>query len=156
MFGKMRRMEFQRYFSRADAVRTLPLVKRIVADILDTGRSLRHYLQQAAPRHARVTAAAGATLGEQRRAAERLWDEDPTIQEHRAALLEYLAELDSIGCLYKDWNFDLGLIDFPAIVDGEQVFLCWRSDEPELAFYHRIEDGYAGRRPLPPDWTGER
>lgn len=149
-------MEFPRYFSRADAVRTLPLVKRIVADILDTGRSLREYLEQATPRHARETAAAGATLGEQRRAAKRLWDEDPTIQEHRAALLEYLAELDSIGCLYKDWGFDMGLIDFPAIIDGQQVFLCWRSDEPELAFYHRIEDGYAGRRPLPTDWTGER
>jgi hypothetical protein len=49
----------------------------------------------------------------------------------------------------------MGLIDFPAIIDDEQVFLCWRSDEPELAFYHRIEGGYAGRRPLPPDWTGE-
>ena len=148
-------MQFRRYFSRADAVRTLPLVKRIVADILDTGRSLRAYLQETTPQRARAAAAAGATRGEQRRAAQRLFDEDPTIQEHRAALLEYLAEMDSIGCLYKDWNFDVGLVDFPAIIDGRQVFLCWRSDEPELAYYHRIEDGYAGRRPLPTGWTGD-
>jgi len=148
-------MEFQRYFSRADAVSTLPLVKRIVADILDTGRDLREYLEETTPRRARAAAAAGSTRGEQRRAAERLLAEDPTFQEHRAALLEYLAELESMGCLYKDWNFEMGLVDFPAIIDDEQVFLCWRSDEPELAFYHRIEDGYAGRRPLPPDWTGE-
>ncbi len=148
-------MEFQRYFSRADAVRTLPLVKRIVADILGTGRSLREYLKETAPQRARAAAAAGSTRGEQRRAAQRLFDEDSTIQEHRAALLEYLAELQSIGCLYKDWNFNMGLIDFPAVIDGEPVFLCWRSDETELAFYHRIEDGYAGRRPLPPGWTGD-
>ena len=148
-------MEFQRYFSRSDAVRTLPLVKRIVADILDTGRNLREYLEDTAPRRARAAAAAGSTRDEQRRAAERLFNEDPIIQEHRAALLEYLAELESMGCLYKDWNFEMGLVDFPAIIDDEQVFLCWRSDEPELAFYHRIEEGYAGRQPLPPDWTGE-
>lgn len=148
-------MEFRRCFSRAEAVRTLPLVKRIVADILDTGRSLREYLEETTPQRARAAAAAGNTRGEQLRAARRLFDEDPTIQEHRAALLEYMAEMDSIGCLYKDWSFDVGLVDFPAIIDGEQVFLCWRSDESELAFYHRIEDGYAGRRPLPPDWAGD-
>ena len=147
-------MEFQRYFSQADAVRTLPLVKRIVADILDTGHSLREYLEETAPRRARAAARAGSTGDEQRRAAERLFEDDPTIQEYRASLLEYLAELESMGCFYKDWDFEIGLVDFPAIIDDEQVFLCWRSDEPELAFYHRIEDGYAGRRPLPPDWTG--
>ena len=100
-------------------------------------------------------AAAGSTRGEQHRVAERLFAQDPTIQEHRAALLEYLAELEAMGCLYKDWSFEMGLVDFPAIIDDEQVLLCWRSDESELAFYHRIDEGYAGRKPLPPDWTGE-
>lgn len=148
-------MEFPRYFSRADAVRTLPLVKRIVADILDTGRSLREYLEETTPQRARAAAEAGPTRSEQRRAARRLFDEDPTIQEHRAALLEYLAEMNTIGCLYKDWDFEVGLVDFPAIMDGETVFLCWRSDESKIAFYHGVEAGYAGRRPLPPDWTGD-
>ena len=54
-----------------------------------------------------------------------------------------------MGCFYKDWDFELGLVDFPALVRGELVFLCWRSDEPALRFYHRMEEGYAGRRPLP-------
>ena len=43
----------------------------------------------------------------------------------------------------------LGLIDFPAELDGEIVYLCWQFGEPEVAFWHRIEDGFAGRRPLP-------
>lgn len=41
------------------------------------------------------------------------------------------------------------LIDFPAVLDGHNVLLCWIEGEPELAWYHRVEFGFAGRRPLP-------
>ena len=54
-----------------------------------------------------------------------------------------------MGCFFKDWNFSIGLVDFPTVIDGETVFLCWRSDEGQLGWYHRIEEGYQGRRPLP-------
>ena len=63
-----------------------------------------------------------------------------------------MAELEHLGCFYKDWNFEIGLVDFPAIIEGEEALLCWRSDEPEILWYHGIEDGYAGRRPLPAEW----
>jgi hypothetical protein len=43
---------------------------------------------------------------------------------------------------------DEGLVDFPALLDGEIVFLCWRSSERRVAHWHRIPDGFAGRRPL--------
>ncbi|HVO37513.1 MAG TPA: DUF2203 family protein [Spirochaetia bacterium] len=39
-------------------------------------------------------------------------------------------------------------MDFPAMIDGEAVFLCWRSDQSRLACYHRLEDGCRGRKPL--------
>jgi hypothetical protein len=54
-----------------------------------------------------------------------------------------------IECFFKDGSFSVGLVDFPAVVDGETVFLCWRSDESELAWYHPVEEGFPGRRPLP-------
>jgi hypothetical protein len=41
-----------------------------------------------------------------------------------------------------------GLVDFPAMLNGELVFLCWQNPEPRVAHWHRIEDGFAGRRPL--------
>jgi hypothetical protein len=44
---------------------------------------------------------------------------------------------------------DTGLVDFYALVDDRLVFLCWRSDEPEVAYFHPLEGGFAGRRPLP-------
>jgi hypothetical protein len=113
-------MEFKRLFTQHEAESTLPLVKQIVADVLDTARRIRE-------------------LGED--------DGDlPRLQEE---LEENVLELESMGCFFKDWNFSVGLVDFPAEIDGETVFLCWRSDESELGWYHPIEEGYQGRRPLP-------
>lgn len=57
-----------------------------------------------------------------------------------------LKKLHSFGCQLK--GLEQGLIDFPAIRDGREVFLCWKYDEPEVAFWHEIDAGFAGRRPL--------
>lgn len=62
---------------------------------------------------------------------------------------DYIAELEELGCFYKDWNFSIGLIDFPSVIDGKEVMLCWKSDEPDILFYHGLQDGFAGRRPIP-------
>jgi len=46
-------------------------------------------------------------------------------------------------------DLSLGLVDFPAEHEGERVLLCWQYGEPEVAFWHRADEGFAGRRPLP-------
>jgi hypothetical protein len=118
---------FKRLFTRADAERTLPLVRQIVADVLETGRRIREM------------------------------DPDQDAEEVaglEAELTEQIRELESIGCFYKDWNFSVGLVDFPAEIEGKTVFLCWRSDESELGWYHPVDEGYRGRRPLPPVSAG--
>jgi hypothetical protein len=50
------------------------------------------------------------------------------------------------GVLFKDIN--LGLLDFPALKDGHEVYLCWKYGEGDIAFWHEIEAGYAGRQPI--------
>ena len=50
------------------------------------------------------------------------------------------------GCLIKD--LDQGLIDFYALSGDRLVFLCWKRDEPEVAHWHSLEDGFSGRQPL--------
>ena len=50
------------------------------------------------------------------------------------------------GVLIKDIN--IGLLDFPAFKDGREVYLCWQYGEGEIAFWHEIEAGYAGRQPI--------
>jgi hypothetical protein len=56
-------------------------------------------------------------------------------------------EIEDGGALLKDVR--LGLVDFPSERDGEVVHLCWQFGESEIAFWHRIDDGFAGRQPLP-------
>src|SRR5262245_65043753 len=58
-----------------------------------------------------------------------------------------VGEIEESGVHLKD--IQLGLVDFPAERDGEVIYLCWQFGEPEVAFWHRVEDGFAGRRPLP-------
>ena len=55
-------------------------------------------------------------------------------------------ELKGLGVLLKD--IDMGLVDFPSRRDGREVYLCWRKGEPRVAFWHDMDSGYAGRRPL--------
>lgn len=64
-------------------------------------------------------------------------------------LARLVDEIASHGAQVKD--LDGGLIDFPALHGGETVLLCWQLGEDEIAWWHRIEDGFAGRRPLPFD-----
>ena len=64
-------------------------------------------------------------------------------------LAKLVDEINAHGAEVKD--LDSGLIDFPALRNGETVLLCWQLGEDEIAFWHGTDDGYAGRRPLPLD-----
>ena len=64
-------------------------------------------------------------------------------------LARLVDEITGHGAQVKD--LDTGLIDFPALRRGETVLLCWQLGEDEIAWWHRVEDGFAGRRPLPLD-----
>ncbi|HUB19531.1 MAG TPA: DUF2203 domain-containing protein [Acidobacteriaceae bacterium] len=55
-------------------------------------------------------------------------------------------EIDAIGVQVKD--LEIGLLDFPCLLDGETVLLCWKRGEPRIGFWHRVEDGFAGRQPI--------
>jgi hypothetical protein len=123
----------KRKFTPKEANRTLPLVRRIVADILAKAAQLR-----------------AASL-----VPQRTDDAKDLVAELEGHLHELMRELDSIGCSYKDWGFRHGLVDFPATIDGEEVLLCWRTDEPHVGWYHRAEAGFAGRKRIPAELLGE-
>jgi hypothetical protein len=57
-----------------------------------------------------------------------------------------IEEIDAIGVQVKD--LDTGLLDFPCLLEGETVLLCWKRGEERIEFWHRIEDGFAGRQPI--------
>jgi hypothetical protein len=75
----------------------------------------------------------------------------PSAIEEAAAAAEKglrstVGDLQALGVLVKD--LDAGLVDFPADRGGEIVLLCWQLGEDSVAWWHRPEDGFAGRRPL--------
>ena len=118
-----------KYFTPLEARKTLPLVRKIVKDILDTSREMRLIADEVSGQV----------------------EKDPRIQKMADDIENFMAELEDIGCFFKDWNFQIGLVDFPAMIDGKEVFLCWRSDEDDITYYHEFEAGFAGRKLIPPE-----
>ena len=74
---------------------------------------------------------------------------DEQLQREAEAVARAVEELQGLGVLVKD--LDRGLVDFPALRGGEEVLLCWQVGEGEVAFWHGLEEGFAGRKPLPFD-----
>ena len=68
------------------------------------------------------------------------------VSEAFIALQRTLGELQEMEIVLRD--LERGLIDFPAIRDGREVYLCWEEGEEEIGFWHDIEAGYGGRKPL--------
>lgn len=75
-------------------------------------------------------------------AARRRAELDKSVQETK----DTLAEIEAIGVQIKE--LDKGLLDFPCIIDGKTVLLCWKMGEKEIGYWHSPEDGFAGRKPL--------
>jgi hypothetical protein len=118
----------EKFFNPKELNQQLPQIRRIVEDILSKAKE------------ARLLMAAPATHGR----------EGQLIELDRS-IKALMTQLEEMGCYYKDWNFEIGLVDFPAITHGQEVLLCWRSDEPQVAWFHGFQDGYAGRRPITKD-----
>ena len=121
-------------FSAAEANQTLPLVRRIVQDIVHG-----YEAWQAKVRAFEVAAAApGDDAQVLQREAQRLATDIEQCQR----------ELGSLGVEFK--GYDMGLVDFPAEIDGRPVYLCWRLGEDRVAHWHERDTGFAGRQPLAP------
>ncbi len=123
-------MEEIKTFTPRQAANTLPLVKGIVKDILATGQEIR-------------SAAAEVGTGAEK---------DPRVVRLMDQLETYFEELEALGCSYKDWNFTLGLVDFPSVIEGREVCLCWKSDEEDVRFYHESDEGFSGRKLIPAEY----
>jgi len=131
-------------FTPESANRALPYVKAVVEDLVDAAGRLR----RAEDLRARALAgnpSAGKTP-EAREAALR--QADDARRSAREDLLRVEGELERVGVEVKDP--ETGLLDFPGEVDGRRVCLCWKRGEESVSWWHDLEAGVRGRRPLPP------
>ena len=127
-----------RLFTRVEAERTLPLVRRIVADIQEEHGRWRTAMRQ----YEIAAAGVRAEWGEPPELI-RLWGQ---VAAHAGTIAGCLAELDTIGCLLK--GFDTGTVDFPALREERVVLLCWCPGEERITHWHEMDAGFRGRQPI--------
>ncbi len=125
---------FARLFTVADANRALPLVRRITRDIVSHCHTLARQHALRGDQLARRNASAVAALDRRAEAVVR--------QVHGL-----IAELEAIGCRLRDW--ETGKVDFPSVLNGREVYLCWILGEAQVSHWHDRDAGLSQRRPLP-------
>lgn len=126
-----------RSYTVDQANRALPLVRRIAEDIVAQYRRWQERVRE----FEIVTSRSTATVPDAR--ADRLQRE---VQALAAEIDGYIGELAELGIEFKD--YERGLVDFPAELGGRPVYLCWQVGEPAVQFWHELDAGYIGRRPL--------
>ncbi|HVX41377.1 MAG TPA: DUF2203 domain-containing protein [Gemmatimonadaceae bacterium] len=131
------------FFTVEQANRTLPLVRKIVDDVVRQHRRWRETILEL------DLVASTARMDDPRDRAEEL---ERNAQALAKEIDGYQRELEALGIQLKDKR--LGLVDFPSEIGGRHVLLCWRLGEPEVQFWHEVDAGYAGRQPLSPEPVG--
>jgi hypothetical protein len=132
-----------RTFSPEDANRALAEVRPLVERMVEHRRAL-------SAAHARRAEALSSIAGNGGgMPPSELAQLARAVEEEAVVVAECVRAIQQLGAQVKD--LDTGLIDFPARRGDEDVLLCWRLGEPDVAYWHGPEDGFAGRRPLPLD-----
>ena len=133
-----------KYFTVDEANKTLPLVRRIVQDIVDDYERWKESLT----RYELIAAGDTPDAGESPAAVALRQDVDEIAQRING----YIDELKQIGCVLK--GFDDGLVDFYSKAGEREIFLCWRLGEDRVGHWHELDAGFAGRQPLIPEVVG--
>lgn len=130
-------VEPARLFTIEQANRMLPLVRRIVEDIVQDYARWREQVGVL------EVVAAGRRGDSPPDEAEKV---EQDTQRLAADIERYVGELRELGVEFK--GFDEGLVDFPADMDGRTVYLCWRLGEDSVQHWHEMDAGFAGRQRL--------
>ena len=133
----------RRYFTPSEANELLAEVRPRAAALVDHRQGMR----LAAERRARLTARIAGNGGDLD--PQEPGELDEQFQRESHAVTQAAEQLERLGVLVKD--LDTGLVDFPALHEGEEVLLCWQLGEDEVAHWHGVDEGFAGRKPLPLD-----
>lgn len=129
-----------RLFTVEQANACLPLVRSIVADMVSLARELmdrRQRLDQLAH---------GRKAREEDFYGDELRQMEEELEKDLERLNGYADELIELGVEPK--GATEGLVDFPSMMDGKLVYLCWKYNEPEVLYWHTLESGFAGRQSL--------
>jgi len=135
--------EPQRLFTLKEAERTRRELEPFLIEAIGARKKLGALEEELAAVSTRILMMGGILVPYAKLAQKRM--------EHQALaeiMKTNLEKILSTGCLIKD--LDVGLLDFPSVIGNEEVYLCWKLGEDRIRYYHRQDEGYAGRKPIDP------
>lgn len=131
-------MDVLRSFSVNEANRLLPDLRLRVERIVEIHHEMKAFLARNQESIDRARRSGNAPV-------------DPVYFEMLERMQSAIDRVTELGCQVKD--LETGLIDFPAVRDGRTVLLCWRLGEDQVGYWHEMNAGFAGRRPVGPDFS---
>jgi hypothetical protein len=131
----------ERYFTVEEANEALVEVRPLTEELVAHRRALVELQERQSALTTRIAGNGGNVEPRELNEVQERLDEEV------AGIARCVARIHELGALVKD--LDAGLVDFPATRGGEEVLLCWRLGEDEIAFWHGLEEGFSGRKPLP-------
>ncbi|MES1257767.1 MAG: DUF2203 domain-containing protein [Acidobacteriota bacterium] len=130
-----------RYFTLSEARALLPSVGRTIREAVQAKGRYQEAEQYLHDLGQRILMQGGMSVDT---AAAESWKAQR--DSNANALKNSLEKVEELGVVVKD--LDVGLLDFPTLYRGEEVYLCWRMDEDDIEFWHGVHEGFAGRRQI--------
>jgi hypothetical protein len=132
-----------RHFTPASANKALTEIRPLAEELVEHRRLQRDAQAEQAALAAKIAGNGGGID------AQRLADLEAELERERIGIARCVNAIHERGAIVKD--LDDGLVDFPAQREGEEILLCWRLGEDEVAYWHGLEEGFAGRLPIDPE-----
>jgi hypothetical protein len=133
--------ELKRYFTPGEAEALIPELTQIMGRLMDAHSEVMQLRSMLQEEQRRIMVVGGGVLDHES------WRErTQRLEELTREIQAGLAEVANLGGVPKDLG--MGLVDFPYLMDDREVNLCWRYGETRIGFWHGLDEGYAGRKPL--------
>jgi hypothetical protein len=141
--------EEQKYFSLTEAERLRAQLEPLLIEAMESRRKMNDVDRQLNALAEKIRNSGGLAVSYDKASKNRV--ERNRLEETVQTALD---QIQDTGCVVKD--LDVGLLDFPARIDDEEVYLCWKLGEDRIRFYHRQDEGFSGRKPIDPRDAGYR
>lgn len=134
-------MSKKKTFTPDEAQTLLPVLRALLTRAIDGKKTIEDWDKESQDLNHRILLSGGLFVDIAKVARKRA-ERDKAVQGTKDAL----AEIEAIGVQVKD--LDIGLLDFPCVVDDQVVLLCWKLGEEKIEYWHGLEEGFRGRKKI--------